>query len=570
MKKYIARVIVVVTAAALTAFTAAILLVVDNMNKSAAKDNAVNILQIVAASLEESGGGLEQYQKAARYSDDAKSVRITVIDLDGTVLADTLSGDASDMENHSGRKEFIDALKGGVGSDARRSESFGSKYLYAARLAKTGGGVSVVVRVAVEIKTVNGYVYGVLIAAAAIFAAVLLVVGVVSPSVARRALAPVGFVRERLQGVLSQTGNGAEAVSVTKYGDVNAMLADIDAIGKKIKKSITDSRTDRQKLNFIIENINQGVITLSKDKRITLCNGAAAKYFDIPIGVKDELTGYIKNRAFGENLEKAVTLGQTAAFDMTTDGGAILETRLIPAASDGLSVIVTAADVTTARKLAAEKQEFFANASHELNTPLSSILGYSEIMLVGGAIERGFLETVNKEASRMKSLIADMLQIADLEGYKVVEDEAVNVKDIAERVSLSYAPVAFAKKITLKTSLKDGVIFANGEKITELISNLVDNAIKYNNQNGSVEICTEDLGGRVVLTVKDTGIGIPQEYIGRVFERFFRVDKGRSKSVGGTGLGLSIVKHIATRYNAEISIESAERAGTTIRVAFKK
>jgi two-component system phosphate regulon sensor histidine kinase PhoR len=225
--------------------------------------------------------------------------------------------------------------------------------------------------------------------------------------------------------------------------------------------------------------------------------------------------------------------------------------------------------LVSARKLAKEKQEFFANASHELNTPLSSILGWCETMLLGGKYERAFLETIDKEATRMKNLIADMLSISSLEGGGATEDAPLNIKDVAAGVTTSFQPRAREKDITIYADLSDGIIHADREKIIQLISNLVDNAVKYGNHGGNVWIKTECAGGAVTLTVRDDGIGIPKKYQNRVFERFFRVDKGRARSEG-TGLGLSIVKHIASRYDATLTLTGSETTGTEIKVTFKQ
>ncbi|MDR2047741.1 MAG: hypothetical protein LBP79_07670, partial [Clostridiales bacterium] len=521
----------------------------------------------------DSYNGSEGYERLAKSAADADGIRITVIALDGTVLADTAadaggSEGLEGLENHSDRKEVKEAIDGaGVGRDIRKSESFGTEYLYTAKLVDLGDGERIVLRAATEIRAVNSYVYGVLFAAGLVSVALFIVASALSGAIARAAVRPLTLIKNGLDRALSD--GRKQPIKPTKYGEINAALKEIDEISGKLKDNMSDYRKERQKLDFIIENIDQGVITLSHDKRINSFNRLAGIYFGIPQDGGDFVESYITDPVFNENLDDFFQAGTAKTFDITLDNGRILEIRLIPIKPSDVAAIIAASDVTDKRKLAAEKQEFFLNASHELNTPLSSVLGYSELMLINGKYEKGFVETINKEAERMKSLISDMLLISGLEGRKTIEDGAMNIRQIAERVIVSYTPKARAKNITLKGELSDGIIFANGEMITELIANLVDNAVKYNYDGGTVLVKTECKDGAVILIVKDDGIGIPQKYQSRVFERFFRVDKGRSRGEGGTGLGLAIVKHIAGRYNAALTLESAEGAGTAVRAAFK-
>ena len=214
------------------------------------------------------------------------------------------------------------------------------------------------------------------------------------------------------------------------------------------------------------------------------------------------------------------------------------------------------------------KQEFFTNASHELNTPLSSVLGYSEMLLTEKRYNESFLTTIYDEASRMKLLIEDMLKISEIEESKEIIDEEFDLKSIIEQVVSAALPKAKNKNITLNAYLESCVIFASPKKITEAISNLVDNAIKYTNGGGRVIVRLKPEDGKAVFSVQDTGVGIPEKDHNRIFERFYRVDKGRTKSEGGTGLGLAIVKHVCNHYNAPIKLQSKEGSGTEITIAF--
>ncbi|MCL2176566.1 MAG: ATP-binding protein [Firmicutes bacterium] len=219
-------------------------------------------------------------------------------------------------------------------------------------------------------------------------------------------------------------------------------------------------------------------------------------------------------------------------------------------------------------KLQKEKQDFFINASHELNTPLTSILGYAEILKKEKAYKEEFVDAIYKQALRMLALISDMLLISELEEMVEFPKETLCLKQIAMEICETHAPKAESKNIKLVTNLEPVTLKANKEKIVELISNLVDNSIKYTNNGGLVEITVKNNKGRPQIIVKDNGIGIEKKHQKRVFERFYRTDKGRSRQEGGTGLGLAIVKHICNLYGAAYTINSEENVGTQITIEF--
>lgn len=221
-----------------------------------------------------------------------------------------------------------------------------------------------------------------------------------------------------------------------------------------------------------------------------------------------------------------------------------------------------------------QKKEFTANVSHELKTPLTSIAGYAELIETGMAKDediKPFAHTIRKQALRLVTLTEDIIQLSQLDEAQSesISFEEINISDIAEKCAESLEMNARAKDIKISLDTEECYINGNAPLIEEMIYNLIDNAIRYNNENGYVKITARnDHGGKVSVSVEDSGIGIPEEYQGRIFERFFRVDKSRSKETGGTGLGLAIVKHIAEVHNAKISVESEANKGTKIQIEF--
>lgn len=237
-----------------------------------------------------------------------------------------------------------------------------------------------------------------------------------------------------------------------------------------------------------------------------------------------------------------------------------------------IGAVIVILDVTESAKREQLRREFTSNVSHELKTPLTSISGFAEIMKSGGTSEEtvmDFSKSIYDEAQRLISLVSDIIKISELdEGYVQFEKEQVDLYELSEEIAERLKPEAEKKKVRISVLGEKAEIFGVRKILDEMIYNLCDNAIKYNKENGLADIIITSAEGKVQLTVRDTGIGIPKAHRDRVFERFYRVDKSHSKAIGGTGLGLSIVKHGAAYHNAEISLESEEDKGTTVSIKF--
>jgi two-component system phosphate regulon sensor histidine kinase PhoR len=563
LKKQIMWQSVMLVSAAFVIFIIAIAIALPQFNKRAAGDNARSYLQIFEKNITE-GGLNTQGDFEALVNLASENLRVTVIGLDGTVIADTSVADGYAVGSHINRPEIQQALDGKIGQSIRKSQTMGKDYLYVATLVETVGD-SIVLRVAVPVGSINAYVWPLIGIMGLLFVFVLGVLILVAHQMAKRITEPVSIIKRKLDTIGSSETN---PIVLTKHDEINHMLIEVDEISDRLNEAIIGYQSEKHKLELILENINQGIIAIDSERNIIACNKKAQELFGIEFSEPVPLVKIIRNRNLANNIEQAIKNGEYIAFDINMSESETFDIRLLPVVSDKISLIMTIQNVTHLRRTVLEKQQFFSNASHELNTPLSSILGYSELLQSGKGDNKAFAETIHKEATRMKVLIGSMLKIAELEENKQIIDTKLNLKKIVEQVMTAAKPKARAKKIDMQASLEDCNIFANKEKITEVVANLVDNAIKYTGNSGSVSINLSKDRDSVVLSVKDTGIGIPSHALGRVFERFYRVDSGRAKTEGGTGLGLAIVKHICNHYKAPIRLQSKEGVGTEITITF--
>lgn len=567
MRNSIARKLVALIALALLVFGGVMIAVIDNTNKKSAENDAANLLGIFETQMHDGNyKTVEDYQVLVKYSENAKNIRVSVIDMNGNVLADTLSDSPENFENHLSRPEIIDAANGNLGLNMRKSETFNEKYLYAARTV-TVDETMVFLRVSIPAHSINGYLVPIFVAMGIVFVVIIILVLVFSKTLSSQMITPISLINKKLQTV--GVKNSDSPITLTKYDEVNEIISQIESLSNSLDAALQGKEEEKEKLNFILENINQGVIAVDKKQNVIMMNQMATELFNFDMALPTNIMNVERNQTISTALDKAITKGQYQPFDMQFMDNRLFELKVLPVEYEDIRAVITISEVTDIRKLQIEKQEFFQNASHELNTPLTSILGYSEVLIKEKKYNENFLVTINKEASRMKLLISDMLKIAELEGEQEIIDEIIELDRIAADVASSFEISATAQNITIERNFAKGKIKANPEKIREIISNLLDNAIKYTESGGKIMLSLHKSKGEIIFTIKDTGIGIPRQYTTRVFERFFRVDKSRSKVADGTGLGLSIVKHICNYYNASISIRSNVGVGTEISITFQ-
>ena len=477
--------------------------------------------------------------------------RITWIASDGTVLFDSEFGNG--IANQSVYTEVVDAISSGEGHGIRKSESSGRDTMYYA--VRCGDGT--VLRLSKPLSAV----WSTIIAVSPVLWVIVLVLvlaGIFAFRAANQITKPINEIK------IDEPGR-------TKvYPELAPLVERIREQNLTIREQI-DELTQRQKeFSVLTENMSEGfVLTDINGTVLSANNGAQATLAGCSVG--GSLTGDETNVAF-EPIKKALG-GERAEmyFEQNERCYHIIANPVISNERPAGAVILVV-DVTESVQREQLRREFSANVSHELKTPLTSISGFAELMmqdLVPPDKSREFAGDIYRESVRLIELINDIIELSRLDEQTVLpEKEDVDLYDIAEDVLDSLGSAAKKKDVALLLTGDHAVIRGIPNYIDEIVYNLCDNAVKYNRQGGSVTVNVSKTGKSVLLSVKDTGIGIPAEYRERIFERFYRIDSARSKGIPGTGLGLSIVKHAAQLHGAHISLESEPDAGTEIKLEF--
>ena len=507
---------------------------------------------------------------AANYSDNItatapKDIRITVIDENKTVIADSQDNSLVGKP-HENREEITAAWEDSPKVVTRKSESLGADMVYYAKKV-TVGDTFVIVRAAIKVEEINQYVFN------ALPTYVYVLISVLFVSYIAGILATVNLIKplEEVKNTLAAVNNG-EKISCSYDNesdpDVREMLGEIADVGEKLQNSINEANAERERLNYVLANVSDGITVIDANGIVTVMNKVACGVFGGDGFIGRKYTALTADEKFLSEIGETISLREPRSFECESEDNIYMVTAR--ALENSFAVIVLT-DITQIRNGEKMREEFFANASHELKTPLTAIKGFNDLIALKTSDEeiKSFTAKSDKEITRLVSLIGDMLDLSKLEnGGKITDAEDLDLGKIATEVAESLAPLAANKKISVSVS-GNGIVRMEREHAVELVKNLVENAIRYNNENGKVEVSVLNDGGNVVLRVKDNGIGIEEEHLGRIFERFYRVNKSRSRETGGTGLGLSIVKHVCALYNAEPVVHSRYGEGTTVEVKFK-
>ena len=481
---------------------------------------------------------------------DSDIYRFTVVDEDGTVLYDT-KANPYEMENHAGREEITEALAGGVGSSARNSETLTKKTFYETVLLENGD----VLRISVSQLTVGGLLIGMLPAVCAIVLIAVVVAFILSLRMSKKIAEPLMNID-------------------LEYPAENNAYEELTPILKKIHIQHEELHRRSNEFEQIMSAMNEGLVLLDEHGMVLSMNRSAKNIFGID--KDDKCKDFLlvdrtskMNRAVWDALS-----GKHSEYAEQREG---LEYQFnvspIKSGEKILGAVILVFDITDKAFAERNRQEFTANVSHELKTPLQSIIGSAELLengLVKPEDTARFIKNIHKEAVRLVSLIDDIIRISQLDENREAITESVELTEVAKEVAEVLSMSATKKNISIDIEGEPCTIHGVRRYIYEIIYNLCDNAIRYNVDGGKVTVCVHKEENRILLSVSDTGIGIAPEHRSRVFERFYRVDKSHSKETGGTGLGLAIVKHGAAYHDAEISLESEVGKGTKITIIFKR
>lgn len=511
---------------------------------------------------------------------DKNELRISVISTNGMVIADTAANSSvnsiNSMANHTNRSDVIRALHSEENKTVfsiHTSISQKIPYIYASKKIKTDDYRDYILRISMPIESVNKYLITFLFTAVMVVGIVIIIMALVLPSMARNIMIPFYSIKETLDNIDSNKSQNIK--NLTGFNDINDILYDINELAIDLNNNITGYQTEREKLNYVLENIAQGIVAINKNKDIFFINQFAVELLNMQDNEVKNLNEIIKDKSIVDKIDNAMKLNRFSKFDIK-ERNMDIEINVIPILNNkNISALIKFEDVTDIRKIEIEKQDFFINASHELKTPLTSILGYSELLISMNAKDKkedkktDFIKRINFEALRMKELVLNMLTLSRMEAnWQETIDEKIDIKDIILNVFESNRIKSEKKNINIDLEIEPAIIIANKEKITEVVNNLVDNAIKYTDEGGNIKISLKNNGDKATFTVKDNGCGIENKYLNRIFERFFRVKNEKYLKVQGTGLGLTIVKNICAHYNADIYIESEKDRGTEVSVVF--
>ena len=489
-----------------------------------------------------------------RFSDSDK--RVTLIDSNGEVIADT-EADAGKMDNHSDREEVKEALKDGSGTKVRYSKTLTEKTVYYARKLSNG----TVLRVSTTQYTIITIVLGLLQPLIFVLVIAMALSLFLSSRVSKRLVKPINSID------LDNPEN------CDTYDELSPLLHKIINQNRTIAGQIEKARQVQEEFRLITENMSEGFLVIDKSAKILSYNSAALKLLDAEKAEDNVLT---LNRTSGFIDTVTTALDGRRAENAMLHGDRTYNLIANPVFNSGevIGAVIVIIDVTETAKREAMRREFTANVSHELKTPLTSISGFAELMKAGGIPEEtvvDFSTSIYTEAQRLITLVTDIIKISELDEKSDRHDwEKVNLYELSQDVIKRLKISAEKKNVSFTLNGGDAEVYGVRQILDEMVYNLCDNAIKYNREGGRVSVSVKDGDKEATLSVSDTGIGIPQTQQSRIFERFYRVDKSRSKAEGGTGLGLSIVKHGAIYHNAEISVESEIGKGTKMTISFKK
>ena len=495
--------------------------------------------------------GLEQYGEDYLDALSKGSFRFTWIDKSGSVLHDT-EASYEEMDNHSDREEIMEAFAYGGGDSQRYSDTLTTKMLYKAVKLQDGS----VLRISAAQDSVFALLLQILVPLILIYAVAIGLSLVLARRMAKRIVHPLNDL------------NLDHPLTCHTYDELSPLLHRIEKQNKQITAQVELLKEKTDQFEQTTSSMSEGLVLLDEEGKILSINPAAARLFETSkacIG----LDFFVVDRSpeMRSGIQKALTK-QHVDFQINKHG-CVYQIGISPIASEErlLGAVILAFDVSEQVNAQRNRQEFTANVSHELKTPLQSILSSAQLLQSGLVKQEDiqkFTGYICSETERLLQLISDIIRLSQLDEGGEYPKENVNLYQVCSQVLQTLIPAADQRNITVELHGDETEITGIRQLAYELIYNLCDNAIRYNKDNGNVVVTVK---GRSVI-VQDTGIGIPKEHHARIFERFYRVDKSHSRETGGTGLGLSIAKHAARRLNAKISLESAPDAGTTVTISF--
>ena len=505
-------------------------------------------------------GDTEALKTTATLYGHELDLRVTIIDASGNVLADS-ERDPATMENHRDRPEVKQALDGDFGQSIRYSTTIEQDLLYIALPIKVHNKIGGVLRLSMTLKHISDLLSTLLTRLIWLTAIIIMLSLIFSAIFSHRFSTPI----RALSKAAGNVSKGDFSVRVAPGGndEIRDLTESFNEMAQRLESSFHELNTRKEELESIIASITEVLLVLDADGRVSLYNTAAKK-----IIFADSILG----RYYWELLRSSRlnTLIEGVAQDPANGevelGGKTYLLSITPLATKQAKVLLLH-DITEMKQIEQIKKDLAVNVSHELRTPLTAIKGFTETLMdEAGPSSQEYLRIIHRHTERLITMVNDLLTLSEMEEKPRLFLEDVNLRDLITGVLAIYEPRIKAKGLDLHLKCQTVIVEADPFRFEQLITNLIDNALKYT-EKGEISISVEIRDNLAVISVKDSGIGIPHEHLSRIFERFYVVDKSRSRNMGGTGLGLSIAKHIATLHGGRIEVESTPYMGSSFTVS---
>ena len=542
------------------------------------KRHYISIIEInlkhQAALTEEFVEGLLPYEKTREIDELAKRIgkqtdtRITVIAPNGKILGDSKE-DPTKMENHLGRPEVEQAMRVGIGKSIRYSTTLKEEMLYIALPVKEDGRTIGVIRTSLPLGQIRALVWGVnskIIYFAFILTIFAFILSLISIKAATKPIKEMALAAKKIA-----KGNFNVRISTKAKDEIGELSSALNQMAQEIKRLFTALGMEKEELQKTLSTMVEGVVVLDSQKRVVLANKSFKNMCGLPW---ESIIGkayweILRNIEFKELVDKVFKTNRPETSEIQHQNKVYLGNGTPFSKTKEKRIVIVLHNITKIKQLEKVKADFVANVSHELRTPLTAIKGFVETLEEEASEkEQRFLKIIRKHTDRLINLISDLLLLSKLEDReKRIEIEEVDLKKLIFNVSKIFEEKIKEKNLKLELIAPQNLSLVKVDSflMEQLFINLIDNAVKYTKE-GKIKIEIIPINHRVKIKVCDTGIGIPKEHLSRIFERFYVVDKTRSRELGGTGLGLSIVKHIVLLHNGEISVDSQVGKGTTFTI----